>query len=186
MIGGRRVTKKVREQAIEVHSLIELEEYLMERNEWDLDMLQAVDWSGMAPALRGKHHDMWVHSIKMQHEWLNVGAQKIKIDPTATDVCPCCGEAGERSIHLVLCKAPSMQASKILALKEFEAFMRPVKTAPIIMHSLKKALKAIMADKGTVCYKFPEMAVGWLLWRAAQEQSEIGWSKILKGRMSSY
>lgn len=79
-----------------------------------------------------------------------------------------------------------MVVSKALALREFEAFVRPVRTLPLIMHTLWKILKALVAGEGTVRCALLSTAVGHLLQCELDEQVEIGWSQVLKGRFSGY
>lgn len=81
IIGEARITKRIREQVIKAHASKDLLEYLAEKNKWSRETLESVDWMGMEPALGSESHDMRVRTIKMQHKWLNVWAQRSKINP---------------------------------------------------------------------------------------------------------
>lgn len=108
MIGGIRITKRVRERAILAYTSIGLRAYLCERNEWTEEAYDSIDWLAMWKAMESKMHDFHVRIVKLQHDWLNVGLQRAKIRPSTSDACPCCGAAGERTLHLLTCGAEVM------------------------------------------------------------------------------
>lgn len=180
------MTKNVKERAAFAHTSVALRDYLCERNEWTAEDFEAIDWTGMRRALDSETHDFWVRIVKLQHDWLGVGAQRAKICSSTTDECPCCGQPGERTLHLLTCRAKVMCGSKWLALEEFKKFVEPVFTSPLIMHTLMKAIRAVMEGESTVRFRLPQTAVRRILRRAVNEQTEIGWSHLLKGGMSKH
>lgn len=163
LIGGKRVTRRIQARTIEAHLAIAMLEYLEDWNDWNSNTLNLVDWTGMAPALGAESLDFRVQVIKFQHEWLNVGAQRVKIDAGASDACPCCHRPGERGHHLFTCEAENMRTSKLLALKEFEGFVKPVKTSPLILHTMNKVLRTLMGGDTAMRLVFPDTAVGRIL-----------------------
>lgn len=103
-----RVTKKIQERVSVTYSLKAMRAYLMERNKWDEETLDMVNWSGMKAALAPDSHNFWVRVVKFQCEWLNIGVQQHKIDSVVTNECPCCGHPRERGICLMMCPAVEM------------------------------------------------------------------------------
>lgn len=144
MIGGVRVTKRIRDRAVKEYTLLALVEYLRDRNEWSEEGFSLIDWTGMCKALEAETHGLHIRVVKMQHEWLNVGAQRVKINPLASDACLCCRQAGKRMMHLLTCDAEVMATSKRVAIEEFKNFVGLVRTSPLILHTLIKAVQTVM------------------------------------------
>lgn len=92
-------------------------------------MLAIIDWSGMAAALAAESPGFRVQAVKFMHDWLNMGVQKQKIEPSTSDKCSCCGQAGECGVNLFTCSSQEMRMSQQLVLRQFQDFMAPVHLA---------------------------------------------------------
>ena len=140
----------------------------------------------MAPALKKESHDFRTRVIKFQHDWLNVGVQCHHIHGGTPNECPVCRQPGEHGIHLLCCPAEEMRESGKLAIREFKKFMSPVKTAPVILHMIVRAIEATMRGETVPHFAYPMDCTGEHLRRAVQEQSDIGWENLVKGRVSRH
>lgn len=58
----------------------ELEDYLMLRNNWDLQTLHSTDWEAYETATDTKPALIQMNICKYVHGWQNVGIQKRRID----------------------------------------------------------------------------------------------------------
>lgn len=72
-------------------------------------------------------------------------AQCHQIDFTVSAACLCCRQPKEDGNHLLVCLTQEMKASRGLAMKQFWKFIEPVKTAPVIMNMMVRAMEKVMA-----------------------------------------
>jgi hypothetical protein len=156
-----------------------LEEYLCNKNEWDQPVFESVDWQAHGKALtRQKKHK--VTFVKYLHGLLPVGRMVNRYDKKYPKDCPSCETTQEETCdHLHKCPAPSREAWRKDTISELKQKLEKLETAQPIMELFLEGMTAVLQDRPIETIRIPPG-----LEDLAAAQAQIGWSQLLKGRMS--
>ena len=128
------------------------------------------------------------NTLKLVHGWQNDGQQKeLFYEDSDETLCPAgCGEAESR-MHFIQCQAPHLHASHIKRREEFRRVHGKLKTEKVIYERFMRIFISLrMGDAPPSPATHYDSALDMMVQRAWDEQRDIGWDQILKGRISKY
>ncbi len=83
--------------------------YLQDKHKWDDVMSESIDWKGLKTEFLSLGPLKQIKTSKSMHGWLNMGQQKSKISPDATELHKCarCHEIDETQEYILKCRSVS-------------------------------------------------------------------------------
>lgn len=122
--------------------------------------------------------------IKLVHHWQNDGHQKfLHSEGEEIPTCPACGDY-ENHYHFFCCKDPRMKQYHQEQQDSFKKTHGKLHTALPIYNSFKSIISLIKLGTEPIQPLFETDSLGIMTKKAWQEQRKIGWSNLIKGRMS--
>jgi hypothetical protein len=177
------ITKYIREDI----SKRNLRQHLMQKNPaWTDTIFNSINWNAIKAHLQKQSATRTTNIIKLVHGWQNDGYQKgLFYGITEESMCPTgCGLVETRQ-HYMRCTAPTLGASYSQLHMAFKRKHAGIHTAKPIYDIMLKILKFIRTDEAPVLVTHFESDMDRTIKEAWEEQKEIGWDQVLKGRLSS-
>ena len=166
-----------------IHSPL-LQEYIRQKNGWDSQTFQMIDWVAMETYVKTLSGTQETNVIKLVHSWQNDGHQKsLHSEGEETAACPACG-LYEDHFHFVRCKDSRMRQRFQELKDDFQKTHGGIHTALPIFQSFKSIIRALQTGTIPTRPTFLNDKLGKLTERAWKEQDKIGWSQIFLGRIT--
>ncbi|KAI2494762.1 hypothetical protein MHU86_19757 [Fragilaria crotonensis] len=155
-------------------------EYIQTKNQWTPSIMNSVDWTAHANALK-KHSTRKTHMVKLLHELLPTTGQANRFDDGKRQ-CPLCPTTREDRDHILCCNHPTRREWR-------EKFMRDL-TDHCMINDTDPNLQIILCDGLQAWFNRPQ---GFTLQpheydsrfhRLITQQNRIGWRQIFHGRFS--
>ena len=157
-----------------------LEEKMMLRNQWDPDTFNNIDWEAYRRGLN-RHDKQRSTLIKYHHRILPVGKQVSKYDKKYSPSCPTCQDPIETQDHLHLCPHTTREEWRTSFMKTLMNKLDKIDTDPQLLDLMREGLHSVLFP-----HRHPDNAIkvptGYE--DLAANQADIGWSQILKGKLS--
>ena len=148
--------------------------YTCEKNKWDKELSQQVDWNAFGSALKSRTLPDRISTIKNICGWENVGRQKKRINKVS-DKCPVCSTAIETPNHMFTCP-------KKIHIKEWnhcKTHLKKINTIPPIITLLHRSLLHIRSPNTT------NSQMDCDLQSVADKQNELGRWSANRGYLTS-
>ena len=157
-----------------------LEAYIREKNQWDHNTFDAVNWEAHGKAVKATSHKR-VHLTKFLHEALPTHHRANLLD-NGNRKCVACRACDETTDHIFRCPAASRAEWRVTFRQSIESFHEAYQTHPLLRHLFRESLDQWMNPDSPDAVSpvlFP-LEVRVLI----QKQNNIGWRQILRGRFS--
>ena len=174
------IYEAVKEQ---VHSK-PLAEYLCNKFHWTAEEFQTIHWEAMGAFMAGTPPVIQTNVIKMVMDWQNNNRQNNKFDEKHSDVCPACELVHEGHLHYLCCSDPVMRRLNRGPWNAVINQIRKLRTNQTVAAAFYRILEGLMQDEVPQAPIFPETEIGLLAKAAWKEQEALGWSNVVKGRLS--
>ncbi len=156
--------------------------YLQDKNDSNDVTWNSIDWKGLKSGFLSLSPLKWIKTSKSRHKWLNMGCQKSKISPDATDShkCPRCHEPNKTQDHILKCHyfgAHKKWYDLVYPLiKIWQNNICPTQAVfTKFIRSWLESLETIILDVSSVHVSQRE-----LTWNAIADQEQIGWHMAMK------
>ena len=164
-------------------------QYLQDRHRWSNEVWDTMDFSALKSAFLTLDPLKRISCSKRIHGWLNTGAQKKHISPTATDahLCPRCKLHFETQDHVLQCPHSSAhkQRYELLFPMKRRILTNPgCKVQQLFFDCLRKWLAR--PDNISPDISHLPMAQRTLVALALTEQQAIGWDLCFRGYLSRH
>jgi hypothetical protein len=151
-----------------------MEEYLLDRNQWDQPQFDAICWPAFNSARNTTVSPRFVP--KFCHRHLPVGVKAHRNDPKYSPSCPACGDPLETNSHFLLCSAPSRLPWRKQFFKSLEKELRHLQTsAPLILFLVSVFNSLLEGIPVPSTERFAEIVAC---------QASIGWMVLFRGYWS--
>lgn len=157
-----------------------MQEHLCKRNQWTETVFRTVDWTAHGRAL-GRQQKHETTFVKLMNDVLPVGRIVHRYDKKYPPECPSCSDAPEETIdHLPCCHSSSRETWRKETKKTIRQQLQACNTPLPLMELFLEGLHCVLYDKPISSIRVPVGTED-----IAAEQEQIGWSQILKGRLST-
>ena len=153
-----------------------LEHHLKKKYDWSDETFQDIDWETHRRALR-KLQKHKVTLIKHVNNYSPVGALISRYDPKYTAECPTCETVVETRQHLYQCHAQRRLEWREQFYRDLQSQAEKSNTSEDLRELLISGIMHVVDP--TIPIDIPETATD-----IATAQEAIGWSELLKGRLS--
>ena len=157
--------------------------YIKKRTGFSMQDMKWIKWNNLGAAY--DHQELYtkVHLSTLMHNWLNIGHQKQKFYDNAVSVCPICNATKETWEHIFQCEHDDAITLCTVSHTQFKSDLIKLNIAPIIRAILcyKVAKWSNLPD--ILVPQVPTNEVGDAVRDAVEQQSRVGWSKFMKGRV---
>ena len=155
-----------------------LRQKLCKRNAWNEPVFNDIDWTahGQAQKRLKKHKKTLVQYV---NDWLPVGKRVHKYDPKYPEWCPSCTAQVEDMSHLLACPSTSRESWRKDCLATIKKTLDETNMAHPIKSLLVEGLHAALYNQPAEA-----IAVEPAVADVAASQTAIGWTQLLKGRMT--
>ena len=188
-INKQLITNNYHRRLLNAHSSADMTTYLKERNAWNQRTFESVDWEHLEAAIlpikkHSKHK--FARIVKFMINMPNTGRQKHKYtrkaesEPTTTAACPCCKTAKETTMHLYQCPDPKLHELLSLRLRELLDTLQKRHITKDIWHSMSAGINSFRTSTDPALHEARSAEIG----HAFKQQTDIGWSNFLKGRVA--
>ena len=186
-IGNQKVTSNLHLCLREQWHEAEAKNYLLQRHNISTDSLQIIHWDSLHFALKRLRYHRRALAIKVIHRHTPTYEKLFKQGRVVmSSLCPCCVKAVETNSHVYCCTNESSVIQQKKDWSKAWEFLRKQRTSPIIEHSWRMHLQILVGlPTGESITDTVAPAVhgelAALLTLAIQEQTTIGWDKLLVG-----
>jgi hypothetical protein len=144
-------------------------------------MINLVDWDAHLAVIQKLNFSEKRFITKFNFQWLPTGKQQHKIDPAQPMLCPSCRstEVEETETHLYQCPRRIHLIGALF--NDLQTFHETEHTAPALQDTLFTALKNEIFGRTPGFFNHhddPDVP------RLRQEQTQLGWDQLFRGRLS--
>ena len=176
------------------------QQYLSKRNNWDIQTINTIEWSGLQHYLRGKPLHQRLTTFQLIHNWQNVGKQKqmfalSKEKPstnhtddtrrlrqeliTNTGLCPFQCGCQETNMHYMECRSPTAIKMQNQLIRTFKKQLQHLQCHEAIISFMVVGLRWTPVSTTPTYYQVnPDSPLDCLITQAADEQTDIGWNNV--------
>ena len=170
------ITRDYKRVCAEAQTLPPLRSKIIQRSEWNPSVFDNVDWDAHGRAL-ARHHKHRTTLIKYIHTILPLGDRVHKYDTRYPSTCPSCQAPTETLDHFWRCQAATRLSWRCQFLKDLNQKLIDLKTGPQVRTLLVAKLHAVLDGEPP-----EEVPVDPSLGELAQQQEQIGWEQLMRGR----
>jgi hypothetical protein len=188
-LNGKLITSEEYKAITHALTAPALIEYQLQKFKWTRECFDTIDWECLAAFASYMPVTQRTHITKLLYDWQNTGTQKAYIDPeeaNSTHCCPYLCDEPEGPLHYLRCPNKLDMTTVNSKMKVIIKWLQSVNSSPPLTRVLIDAIKQWL-QHGTVNaaqWNFPADAHHQILRDAINEQSEIGWDQMLRGRLS--
>jgi hypothetical protein len=179
-IGNIAVTRDSQRTILQAAGRIPLQEYYQTKLDWTRKVFDSVHWLAQRKALRSFTEADQTRILKFVHGWLPMQSRLHKEGSATSPRCKLCEDLYENNIHLLQCKHPSMtqvqEGIPDYLMKQYHDHGNSK-----LINILQITLEACIHED-TWTPSLAHISPEWK--KSIQDQSAIGWSQILKGRIA--
>ena len=186
IMAGGRVTSHHKQLLRNASLLPPLKEYIIQRNQWNPDTWNFVDWEAYSHATTTLSPAQHLRIVKFVHRWLPVGHRLHKQKDSYSARCSLCQAPDETVDHMVRCPDPDAAALRTRSLLSLKALLTDTGTDPTLCHILCTAITQWLHTGARHIAISPPADHPFCaqLYEAITKQNIIGWDQFFKGRLS--
>jgi hypothetical protein len=175
------ITRDSQRALLQAAGKIPLQEYYTTKLGWTKKVFASVNWQAQRKALNSFNTADQTRILKFVHGWLPTQSRLHKEGSATTPRCKLCHDLHENNRHLLTCKHPGMQAIQENITTYFMKQYHDHGNSELI-NILQIAMEESLQDS-TWTPSSANVSPEWK--NTLQEQSEIGWSQIVNGRIAN-
>lgn len=172
------VTYKLKSVLYHEASAPALRDYIAERNGWDDQDMQLINWKAHASAISRKSipHN---HTVKLIHDILPTNSQVNLYEPHRSPKCPYCWADPEDRDHIIRCPHDNRKLSRTKMITALTKRLSTMHTEPTLQTILLDGIQAWVNQKTIGPSNYPKQFRKLIL-----QQNRLGWRQLFNGRLS--
>jgi hypothetical protein len=174
IINNITITKEWQQWLIETSSRNPAQQYYRDKYKWNRATFHKINWKAQHKVLQRFDCNHQRRILKFCHGWLPTNQRLHRENQAPNPQCALCHHLQETNIHLFTCKHPEQQEIRKSLYKRIEN-----DNANYGLDDLVNAITDALRHLGTT-WTFTNEDKG--LQKCLQDQDEIGWENLLKGR----
>ena len=173
----------------------DLQQHIMEKNEWTKEQFEDVDWQALGGSMKKLNPTKKTRIIKFMHNWLPTRKQMQDRDNTNDGRCSCCTSQFtiyEDEDHVNRCPNERITEARQKGMENLRTTLDKLKTPKQLTTVLLSAIsqwQALSRLQRERHIRWPEEASTGPFSRdeleaAFDKQAELGWNQLLRGRIA--
>jgi len=180
-INGNLVTSALKTSiAVQIYR-VSMREYLLHRYDWNLQTFEMIDWIAHRDALREIQNLPRITVMKYIHGWLATSKRQWKEGRVSTPQCLLCDTNEDRQ-HLFCCQHEGIRTQRTVEIIKLQDELLKI-TDPEVVHAMMAGIGSVTGRYTMELYQ-QEFARTKELATAVKEQTTIGWTHFLYGRIT--
>ncbi len=176
IVNGNSVTRKIPQMIRYQAGVGEIQKYLLERNQWNIETFNKIDWEAHGKA-HSHHRTHQNYLLKLCHRHLPIGRTLHRRDGKYPARCPGCNSTDETHEHYLGCDAASRIKWRLDFLSAMTKQMKFTKTMEPLQDLMIDVLDRAMAGR--------PISVNGPYEQILRSQERIGWRAMLHGYWST-
>ena len=173
----------IMDRVVDIDHAIPLQNYLCDKFNWTEVVFHSIHWEAMGIYTKRLTGVANTNLTKFTMDWQNDNRQN-ETFYGKSGKCPACLEEDEDHMHFVWCEDPVLRTMNARETHKVYSSMKKSKTAGIIYRMLTIIIEACCVNMEPTELEYKRDAIGTLIHQAWDEQKQIGWFNLLKGRLS--
>jgi hypothetical protein len=153
---------------------------MQKKYKWNDRTVEQIDWFVHGRALKGLPPTMKKTTIQCIHKWLPTNAHPGRAHPEQQQVCLLCETEAETNTHYLECNHPEATKYWTDSIPKLKEMMKKRNTDPVLQELLISAVTEWRTTESPEPTKYIPRKYRAMF----EEQTQIGWTHVLKGRLS--
>jgi hypothetical protein len=166
------------------HLSQDLRQYLIKKYKWKPNVPDHIWWKLVEPVIRKYKENDKIRINKILYERLPHNHNNNKIDNEIEDKCKQCDEEYEDTDHIIRCKSSNRQIMRDTMMRDISTICEKYACRETIGQAMNLGLNAWLNNETVPDIKKELPNATNNIIKAYNEQSEIGWNQIFRGRIS--
>jgi hypothetical protein len=176
--GGIIINKRYDEEISQAYNWPKFTRHCCEKFLWNSQTFQSINWKAFQHQGKKLDINQRTHLLKYVYEWLPIGETLVRIDSSASPICPSCNTTTETHNHIFKCTHVAHQQITNDCIARIDQINHKWKVpTPIAQHILSQLALSTSGTPvpGDQAATNPDYA------NALRMQAKVGWGCFLKG-----
>ncbi len=187
---GYTLTKGIAAKVKYTYGAPQLRHTIVKQAGWNDTTFDHVDWVAYGKAFSHLTRCRQISIAKLSHSLLNTNHQNHKYYGTSL-TCPCCWDDIETLRHVFICQQEEVAAHRKEQLQRLIDDLNTIKTPILLNTTIIQGISSWidqelgLLDSPRCPFSHSVVPSHMILTQAYQDQSQIGWDQLLRGRIST-